>query len=149
MLLHTAIRQKQGSQSGIIKATKACRQKRLQGHSRLLAKAAGCWQGPRHSQQHNAARLRTIRRPGWQAQCHQRAGRVPRELPLPVTECTERRRSQSRGDSAGNQGELHGSRAERVLLWSLQWQHALPNLCETVLSSLATCLSIPMSLSML
>ena len=62
---------------------------------------AGCWQGSRHSD--NAAQARTIRRPAWQAPCHQRAERVPCELPLPVTECTDRQRSQSKGDSAGNQ----------------------------------------------
>ena len=65
---------------------------------------------------------------------NQGAGLVPCELPLPVTECTERRRSQSRGDSAGNQGELHGCGE---------------SFCSGDPDKCPTCLSTPMFLSML
>ena len=61
-------------------------------------------------------RAQYVDRVGRLSVTNQGAGRVPRELPLPVTECTERRRSQSRGDSAGNQEES----------FALEWKHAVP-----------------------
>ena len=69
-------------------------------------------------------RAQYVDRVGRLSVTNQGAGRVPRELPLPVTECTERRRSQSRGDSAGNQEEPYGCGES----FALERQYAVPTL---------------------